>query len=348
MSDQQRRRPASFSVDPVEPPLEAVRRPSAFDLREGDVAPDEIDVFALSEQKEATLPVAPRRRRSKLAGLFFGALGVLLSLAFGLWTDALLRDLFSRAEWLGWLGAAAAALTVLALAAILLREGLALRRLASVEAMRERGRQVLLSNDASAARSLVGDLESLLASRPETASGRRILGELRDDVIDGDSLLRLAETELLGPIDARARAMVLESAKRVSLVTAVSPRAIYDVAFVVFEGGRLVRRLAELYGGRPGTLGFVRLARSALAHLAVTGSIAAGDSVIQQLVGHGLAARLSAKLGEGVINGTMTARIGIAAMEAARPLPFAAVPRPGLGDFVSALARVAARPRPER
>ena len=70
-----------------------------------------------------------------------------------------------------------------------------------------------------------------------------------------------------------------------------------------------------------------------LAHLAVTGSIAVGDSFVQQIVGHGLAARLSAKLGEGVVNGMMTARIGIAAMETARPLPFSAVKRPGTGRF---------------
>jgi putative membrane protein len=109
----------------------------------------------------------------------------------------------------------------------------------------------------------------------------------------------------------------------------------------VFESGRLIRRLAELYGGRPGTLGFFRLARSVLAHLAVTGSLAAGDSLVQQLVGHGLAARLSAKLGEGVVNGAMTMRIGIAAMETARPLPFRALRRPGIGDFLSTLTRFA-------
>ena len=106
-----------------------------------------------------------------------------------------------------------------------------------------------------------------------------------------------------------------------------------DVAYVVFEAGRLIRRLAELYGGRPGTLGFFRLARDVLAHLAVTGSMAAGDAFVQQIVGHGLAARLSAKLGEGVVNGMMTARIGIAAMETARPLPFSAVKRPGVERF---------------
>ena len=74
-----------------------------------------------------------------------------------------------------------------------------------------------------------------------------------------------------------------------------------------------------------------------LAHLAVTGSIAVGDSFVQQIVGHGLAARLSAKLGEGVVNGMMTARIGIAALDTVRPLPFTALKRPGLADFLAAL-----------
>ncbi len=60
---------------------------------------------------------------------------------------------------------------------------------------------------------------------------------------------------------------------------------------------------------------------------------------VQQIVGHGLAARLSAKLGEGVVNGMMTARIGMAAMETARPLPFSALKRPGMGDFLAALTR---------
>jgi putative membrane protein len=39
----------------------------------------------------------------------------------------------------------------------------------------------------------------------------------------------------------------------------------------------------------------------------------------------------------------MTARIGIAAMETARPLPFSAVKRPGMGDFLSALTAFATR-----
>ncbi|HET7410238.1 MAG TPA: TIGR01620 family protein, partial [Paracoccaceae bacterium] len=120
-------------------------------------------------------------------------------------------------------------------------------------------------------------------------------------------------------------------------VTAVSPRAVVDLAFVLFETVRLIRRMSELYGARPGTIGLVRLTRDVLAHLAVTGSISIGDSLVQQVVGHGIAAKLSARLGEGVVNGLLTARVGLAAMDLCRPLPFLRVKRPSIGDFLGDL-----------
>ena len=94
----------------------------------------------------------------------------------------------------------------------------------------------------------------------------------------------------------------------------MSPRAIVDVAFVIFAAVRLLRTLARIYGGRPGLFGFLRLAKAAFNHLAVTGGMAVGDSLMQQVLGLGLAARISAKLGEGVLNGLMTARFGLAAL----------------------------------
>ena len=49
------------------------------------------------------------------------------------------------------------------------------------------------------------------------------------------------------------------------------------------------------------------------------------------------AARLSAKLGEGVVNGLMTARIGLSAIDVCRPLPFLAADRPQLKDLTTDL-----------
>ncbi|MEA2935682.1 MAG: putative rane protein, partial [Variibacter sp.] len=174
---------------------------------------------------------------------------------------------------------------------------------------------------------------------PRFARGRAVLERHTHDIIDGADLVRLAERELMPIPDAEARRLVASAAKRVSVVTAVSPRAIVDMAFVLFTAVRLIRALAELYGGRPGVLGLMRLVRETLTHLAFTGGMAAGDSIVQQMLGHGVAAKLSARLGEGVLNGLLTARLGLAAIEVTRPLPFAALPPPTMTDLAGGLIR---------
>ena len=47
----------------------------------------------------------------------------------------------------------------------------------------------------------------------------------------------------------------------------------------------------------------------------------------------GILDRFEKKL-EGVVNGALTARVGIAAMEVCRPLPFAALPRPKVSNVI--------------
>jgi len=345
MSDS--RRPSAFPVDPSsveasDRPEKKPRPPRAIPLDEHViVASAQVDVFDEEALADEMPPLPVRRRRSWLGRILWSALGILVSLAIGLWVDQLIRDLFSRSDWLGWLGLGLAAAAALAFLAIVLREMIAVARLASVEKIRTRADDAHARDDAKLARTVVSELKALFATHPDTAAARKRLAELEGDVIDGRDLLNIVERELLGPLDRQAQKMVLDAAKRVSLVTAVSPRALVDVGYVLFETTRLLRRLSELYCGRPGFFGFLRLVRSVMAHLAVTGSMALGDGLVQQIVGYGLAARLSAKLGEGVVNGMMTARIGIAAMVAIRPLSFNAVKRPGAGEFMKALTQFA-------
>jgi putative membrane protein len=227
----------------------------------------------------------------------------------------------------------------LALFALVLREIAGLVRLGTIETLRRRAQAAIESDDRDEGRALVADLLAVTRRMPRLARARGRLEAHLPDIIDGRDRVRLAERELMEPLDAEARRLVVAAAKRVSVVTAVSPRAAIDMLFVLINALTLIRKLAVLYGGRPGTLGVLRLFRQVVSHLAMTGGVAVTDSLLQQIIGHGVAARLSARLGEGMLNGILTARLGILAIDVTRPLPFSELPRPALNDLVGILLR---------
>jgi putative membrane protein len=341
------RKPRSFPVETdeesaLEKPTKTKppRKPQAMETgAKLVILPDEAVDEAYQRVDKLTPPVpqstSPAFGWGKLA---LGAISALIALAAGLAVDALIRDLFSRNDWLGWAALSIAGIAAFALLAVVFREIRAISRLATMERLRKRGVEAKKAGTLETARNLVRDMVGLYQSRPDTAHGRSQLAEHAGEIMDGSDLVALIERDLLAPLDKVARGMVMESAKRVSVVTAVSPRALVDVGFVLYENMRLIRRICEHYGGRPGTLSSFRLVRVVLTHLAATGAIAVGDGLMQQVIGQGLAARLSARLGEGVVNGLLTARIGIAAIDVCRPLLFDAEKRPGVSDFLSELS----------
>ncbi len=320
-------------------PTTRTRKPSAQLLSDARLvdAPEQLPV--ITEPDLERIPKETPRRGFSLGRLFWTSLTGLAGLAIGLWLDSLVVDLFSRSQWLGYAGLVLTALLGSALLAMAIRELRALARLKSVHRLQERATSMFSTNDLQATRSLVKDLLTLYEGRPETAQARGHLAAQLGNVMDGRDLLSLTERDLLGGMDVEAGAIILESAKRTSIVTAISPRALIDVLFVVVENMRLIRRLSQLYGGRPGFMSSWRLAREVIAHLALTGGISAGDSMIQDALGHGLAAKVSARLGEGVINGMLTARVGRAAMAVCRPMPFLTSNPPSLKSIVGELTK---------
>jgi putative membrane protein len=329
----QSRKPVVFRIKPEqerERKMPSANRPSMH----GVVLAETPDAFA----EKAVLPTAdevlhPRQSSFSFWNkLFWSALTGLLSLALGLWFWRLVDELFRTSPIAGWIGLALLCLAILALLVLVVREIRGLSRLNAVTAIRSESEQAFANDDGDKARDIIRRLMQFQSNDPSTAAQRTTMTEYMDEIIDGRGLLTLADRTLLQSRDERAKAVIASAAKRVSVVTAISPRALVDVLFVAAQSVMLTRRIAEIYGTRPGNLGFLRLARKILGHLAITGGVAISDSVLSQLVGHGLAARLSAKLGEGVLNGLLTARVGLACIAACRPLPFLASQEPKLQD----------------
>ncbi|WP_034490957.1 YcjF family protein [Afifella pfennigii] len=325
MKTAQRRAPEAFRLD----------EPGAVEIEEDII--EELDPVEEDAERAVTTIIEPKKRGIRWLRLAVVGGGGLLSLAVAIAIDDLIRSLFQRADWLGWLGLGLLGLFLLAILAMVARELFALARLKAVARLRLAADAAFEDNDPEKARRVGRDLIRQYGGRPDTAQGRRQLKEHLGAVMDGADLIRLTERDLVLPLDERAKAAISSAARRVSVVTAVSPRALIDVAYVLVTCLGLIRAIATIYGGRPGFFGLMRLTGAVVSHLAVTGTIALGDTLLQQVVGHGLAARLSTRLGEGVVNGLMTARIGLSALDVCRPVPFVAQPRPRLKDIAGDL-----------
>lgn len=270
-----------------------------------------------------TLPTAAGVRRGiRWGALFLSAVVSLTLLAASLAFTRFVSDALARNDWIGWIATGLAAVATVSLAVIILRELIGILRLTRLSRLRRQILEALRKRDSAAERSAVKDLKALFAGRADQKWGLARLSEHEADIRDAGDLLALAERELIVPLDNEARRIVLKAAKRVSVVTALSPMVWIAMIYVLVENLRLLRSLAGLYGGRPGFLGSLRLAGLVITHIIATGGLAMTDDLLGQFLGQDLLRRLSRRLGEGVFNGALTARVGVAAIDVARPLPF--------------------------
>lgn len=327
---------------PREPRVFAPDDPALVSLETGAGEPGNTPAAPSSRDGEDTRGRTPGaaspKRRLTWAGVLLSAGGSLLVLAAGLWLARFVSIALERDDAIGWIAFLLLALAGLAASMLAVREVvgfLRLGRLGDVRREIEAARGAPLAEERAAVRRL----RSLFASRAELAWPLARLMEHERGVGDAGDLLRLAERELVAPLDREARRRIMASAKRVGVVTALSPSGVLSVMFVLYENLRLLRAIAALYGGRPGTLGGLKLARMVVVHIVATSGIALTDDLLGQFLGQDALRRVSRRLGEGAFNGALTARIGVAAIHVCRPMPFLEAQPVRLRDLLPELFR---------
>lgn len=301
-----------------------------------DAAPPVPDPGMPAPQGRAMQTVATlgARRPSRLARWFWGlalaVLGAVVSVAA--WDFA--TGLIARIPVLGYAVTALIGALVLVSLVAIVRELAAFSRLSRMDKLQGRAEAALAEEALPKARAVVAELETLYANRSELDWNRTRFSGRRDEQFDVVALFSLTEAEMLAPLDALARAEVEAAARQVAMVTALVPLALADVVAALTSNLRMIRRIAEIYGGRSGVLGSWRLTRAVMTHLVATGAVAVGDDMIGSIAGGNVLAKLSRRFGEGIVNGALTARVGIAAMEVCRPLPFSRGSRPSVSGTV--------------
>ena len=301
-----------------------------------DAAPAVIDAPDVTDQAamQKVAAIAARRPRP-LARMFWGLLLALLGFVASLAAWDYVTGLLARSPILGVIASVLVGMLCFVLLIIALREWAGFARLRKLDKLQQAAHLAHTTEDLGAAQQVIADLESLYGKREDAQWGLKDLRDRRNDVLDAEGLLGLAENTLLAPLDDRARKEVEAAARQVATVTAIVPLALADLFTALTANLRMIRRIAEIYGGRSGTLGSWRLTRAVLTHLVATGAVAVGDDLIGSVAGGGVLSKVSRRFGEGVVNGALTARVGVAAMEVCRPLPFVARKRPSVSSLVS-------------
>lgn len=319
-----RRRAVLFDLEPETPTTRRSSVDVGVDERVIDPAtappvPDDEIVPNASGRAMQTVALLATKQERGLAGWFFGLLGAVIAFAISVVTWTFVTNLIASNPLLGWVATALVGAFVGICVIIALREITALSRLKRIDGFH---REAAAVTDLTSARAFADRLAAFYAGRPDTRWGREELKSRAQDTFDADAMLALTERSLLAPLDTAATREVEAAARQVALVTAVVPLALADVVAALTSNLRMIRRIALIYGGRGGTLGSWRLAKTVLTHLAATGAVAVGDDLIHSVAGGGVLSKISRRFGEGIVNGALTARVGLAAMEVCRPIPF--------------------------
>ncbi len=248
---------------------------------------------------------------------------ILFLCGISLWDT--LNELWERSAIFGMAGLVLIGLLVLVTTAVVIQEWSAIQRINALEEIRQKAECSLTPSsdvgDLDLARKVINGLIAVYASREDTSRGSQRLAERQEEIFAASGLIILAETELLKTLDDRAEKVIRDTALRVATETAFMPWPLADVLLVFLNSMQMFRRIAEIYGSKPGVVASWTLSRKVLTQLVVAGALADGGQWLDAVVGNRLL-HLARPIGEGVTNGALMARSGLTAMELCRPLPF--------------------------
>ncbi len=267
------------------------------------------------------MPAPLTRPRLGWGGLLVATLFALFGLATSVWFARFVSVTLNRDDWIGWVAWSLVGLAALAALILIGRELLGFRRLGKLTRLRRDADRAIAEDDIKLEAAVVRRLKATARSQPNLRWDLDRFREEERHMQTPGALLGLADRVLFETADKNARQTVYRAARRVAIVTAVVPVAFLVVLFVLFENLAMIRRLAGVYGARPGFFGGVRLFWWIIGHIAATGMVALTDDLWGQFFGQDVARRVSRRLGEGAFNGALTARLGVAALEICRPLP---------------------------
>jgi putative membrane protein len=283
----------------------------------------------------AVKPPSPRRRALRV--FLAAATGFVLSV-LAIESVSYTLALFERDPVLGGLLGALAALAAASGAAAVGSEVVGLRRqlraLREVAELRGEASDVLDgSAEPGSAALLAARITALYDDRPELADGVARFKTTVTTAHADREVLSLLARDVLQRLDRQAYRVVSRAARDAGIGVLLSPAGLLDAVLVIWRTSRMIRDVALVYGFRPSRIGRFALTRRVLENAAMAGAVEYLGDLLTAHIGAGVAGRVSNKVGQGAFTALRTARLGLIAIEACRPVPFTSEDRASLASL---------------
>ncbi|MEQ4530468.1 MAG: TIGR01620 family protein [Mixta sp.] len=293
-------------------------------------AQQEDDALVTEPADERLVDAALKPKRSIWRRMVMAGIGLFAASAVAQGVQWMV-DAWQHQAWFSLGAGAAGLLIVLAGAGALVTEWRHLYQLRLRAEERETGRELLNSHGMGRGREFCEKLAQQAGLDQGHPALQRWQASLHETHNDREVVALYAQ--LVQPVlDRQARTEIGRNAAEATLMIAVSPLALVDMAFIAWRNLRMINRIAAVYGIQLGYFSRLRLFRLVLLNIAFAGASELVREVGMDWLSQDLAARLSARAAQGIGAGLLTARLGIKAMELCRPLPWLD-DRPQLGDF---------------
>ena len=315
-----------------------------FEIDPETLKPGDFEILQPAPDGSLPAPLAPAvdadqpKRRSWLK-LFLGAGAAFALGVVGLDAYDYAVSLFERSVWLGGAFSALLALSAAGALGVVGRELWSLRRLAKVDDLRLAGERLMVSEAHGQAEDFLRKVEKLYRERTDLDRPIVDFHDRASDALNDRERLELFAHTVFQPIDKAAYQVVVRSGRDIGVLTALTPIGALDSLIVMVRTVTMMRSIARLYGVRPGFAATIRLLKRGVRNIVIAG---VGDLVSHAAVetaGASLLKMLSARAGQGAINGLLAARIGLSVMQICRPIPFAENELPSLKKLRSEIAR---------
>ncbi|AIX73695.1 MAG: TIGR01620 family protein [Mixta calida] len=311
---------------------QALKPAQRFDAAEESLftARQDEDALAEAPREEQVVEAALRPRRSIWRRMVMAGIGLFAASAVAQGVQWML-DAWRDQAWFALGAGAAGLLIVLAGVGALVTEWRHLYQLRQRAEERDTGRELLHSHGIGRGKAFCEKLARQAGLDQGHPALQRWQAALHETHNDREVVALYAQ--LVQPVlDRQARAEIGRNAAEATLMIAVSPLALVDMAFIAWRNLRMINRIAGVYGIQLGYFSRLRLFRLVLLNIAFAGASELVREVGMDWLSQDLAARLSTRAAQGIGAGLLTARLGIKAMELCRPLPWLD-DRPQLGDF---------------